>query len=51
MASLSCRIPVLNKCKARSETVTIVLPDGKRRKANATLSVAHVNSGPCGIVR
>ena len=29
--------------KVRSETVTIVLPDGRRREAKASLTVTHVN--------
>jgi hypothetical protein len=35
-----------NGWKARSETVTIVLLGGKRREAEASLTVAHVNVPP-----
>jgi len=35
--------PAPHGWKARSETVTIVLPDGKRRDAKAILSVAHIS--------
>ena len=35
--------PVPQGWEARDETVTVVLPGGKRREAKAILSVAHIN--------